>query len=205
MPHDHRAVAPPIPHSPIENAQTLSLEKDRLVFRASDSANAIYRIVTGEVHLLRHAPNGAAIVLYRARAGDYFAEASLFSRQYHCDAVCVQPGICLRLPAKALRRKLRDDPVFALEWIAALSRNLLRQRSAQERLALKGARARIEHYLVERGEDGCVTLDQPLNRWAKELGISHEALYRTLSSMEKEGVLARKGGMLRLLAGKRRI
>jgi len=31
--------------------------------------------------------------------------------------------------------------------------------------------------------------------------VSHEALYRTLASMEKESVLARDGLTLRLLAG----
>jgi CRP-like cAMP-binding protein len=112
----------------------------------------------------------------------------------------VQASRCLRLPADATRQALANDPGFALEWITSLSRNLRRQRAALERLALKGTRARVVHYLVDCGESGCVTLDQPLIRWAEELGVSHEALYRTLAAMEKDGVLARDGNTLRLLA-----
>jgi len=181
-------------------SQTLHYERNQAVFRTGEPADAVYRVISGEVHLLRHAPNGAAIVIHRARKGDFFAEASLFSKRYHCDAICVQASRCLRLPADATRQALANDPGFALEWITSLSRNLRRQRAAQERLALKGTRARVVHYLVDCGESGCVTLDQPLIRWAEELGVSHEALYRTLAAMEKEGVLARDGTTLRLLA-----
>jgi hypothetical protein len=44
-----------------------------------------------------------------------------------------------------------------------------------------------------------VELDQPILRWAVELGASHEALYRTLAEMEREGVLQRQGQTLTLL------
>mgnify|MGYP001104469335 FL=1 len=181
-------------------SHALRYEKSEAVFRTGDPADAVYRVLAGEVHLLRRAPDGADIVIHRARTGDFFAEASLFSPRYHCDAICVRPCRCLRLPAGALRQAIANEPSFAMEWITALSRNLRRQRSAQERLALKGTRARVVHYLVDCGESGCVTLDQPLIRWAEELGVSHEALYRALSAMEKEGVLARDGTTLRLLA-----
>lgn len=189
-----------IPEPLAHISQALRYEKNQAVFRTGDPAEAVYRVMAGEVHLLRHAPDGAAIVIHRARTGDFFAEASLFSKRYHCDAICVRPSRCLRLPADALRQVMANDPGFAMEWITALSRNLRRQRAAQERLALKGTRARVVHYLVDCGESGCVTLDQPLIRWAEELGVSHEALYRTLATMEKEGVLAREGTTLRLLA-----
>lgn len=190
-----------IPESLMQASQALRFDKNQAVFRTGDAADAVYRVMAGEVHLLRRAPDGSAIVIHRARAGDFFAEASLFGKRYHCDAVCVQAGRCLRLPADVLRQSLASEPDFALEWMAALSRNLRRQRAAQERMALKGTRARVVHYLVDHGEAGRVAFDQPLIRWAEELGVSHEALYRTLASMEKESVLARDGLTLRLLAG----
>lgn len=188
-----------IPEPLAHISQALRYEKNQAIFRMGDPAEAIYRVMAGEVHLLRYAPDGTAIVIHRARIGEFFAEASLFGQRYHCDAICVRPSRCLRLPADALRHAMANEPGFAMEWITALSRNLRRQRAAQERLALKGTRARVVHYLVDCGESGRVMLDQPLIRWAEELGVSHEALYRTLAAMEKEGVLAREGTTLRLL------
>jgi CRP-like cAMP-binding protein len=189
------------PESLMQSSQLLHLERNQTVFRNGKVADAVFRVQAGEVHLLRYAPDGAAVVIHRARPGDFFAEASLFGKRYHCDAVCIKPSICLRLPANALRQALQEDPVLAMEWIATLSGNLRRQRSALERMALKGTRARIAHYLVDRGENGKITLDQPLIEWARELGVSHEALYRTLAAMEKDQSLLRGGNTLQLLKG----
>jgi len=180
----------------------MDMGKGQRIFRLGDEVEAVYRVLDGEVCLTRFSPEGAEIVLYRAREGDFFAEASLFGTHYHCDAICTRSGRCLRLPAEALRHCLVNDPGFAMEWVAMLSRNIRRQRAAQERLGLKSLRMRVIHYLVDRGEEGRVKLDQPIIRWAVELGASHEALYRTLAEMEREGVLQRQGQTLILLQQK---
>lgn len=180
-------------------ARHVGMSKEQCIFRLGDEVDAVYRVLEGEVCLTRFSPEGGKIVLHRAREGDFFAEASLFGPRYHCDAICTRPGRCLRLPAEALRHCLSNDPGFAMEWVATLSRNLRRQRAAQERLGLKNMRMRVIHYIIDRGSDGCVELDQPIIRWAAELGVSHEALYRTLSEMERDGVLQRQGHTLCLL------
>ena len=180
-------------------SRVIETGKGESIFRAGDAVDAVYRVLEGEVRLTRFSPEGTEFVLYRACKGDIFAEASLFAGHYHCDAICTLPGACLRLPADTLRECLSNDPDFALEWIATLSRNLRRQRAAQERMGLKSLRMRVIHYIVDRGNEGSVMLDQPILRWAAELGASHEALYRTLAEMEKDGVMQRQGQRLILL------
>ncbi|MBI1887931.1 MAG: Crp/Fnr family transcriptional regulator [Nitrosomonadales bacterium] len=180
-------------------ASRVDMNKGQRIFHLGDEVDAVYRVLEGEVCLTRFSPEGTEIVLHRARKGDFLAEASLFGTQYHCDAICTRSGCCLRLPAEALRYCLANDPGFAMEWVATLSRNLRRQRAAQERLGLKSLRMRVIHYMVDRGKEGRVELDQPIIRWATELGASHEALYRTLAEMEREGILQRHGQTLILL------
>ena len=179
-------------------ASPMDMGKGQPVFRFGDEVDAVYRVLEGEICLTRFSPEGSEIVLYRAREGDFLAEASLFASRYHCDAICTRSGRYLRLPADALRHCLANDAAFALEWIAILSGCLRKQRAAQERLNLKSLRMRVIHYLVDRGKDGRVELDQPVIRWAAELGASHEALYRTLAEMEREGILLREGQILTL-------
>lgn len=180
-------------------ARPMNMNKGQRIFRFGDEVDAVYRVLDGEVCLTRFSPEGSEIILHRAREGDFFAEASIFGSQYHCDAICTRPGYCLRLPAEALRHCLANEPDFAMEWVAILSRNLRRQRAAHERIGLKSLRMRVIHYLVDRGEAGVVKLDQPIMRWAVELGASHEALYRTLAEMEQDGVLQRQEQTLILL------
>ena len=180
-------------------ARPMDMDKGLDIFRSGDEAHAVYHVLEGEVCLTRFLPVGSEIVLYRAREGDFFAEASMFGTHYHCDAICTRPGRCLQLPVTVLHDCLSNNPDFAMKWIATLSGNLRRQRAAQERLGLKSLRMRVMHYLADRGNEGRVELDQPIIRWAVELGASHEALYRTLAEMEREGVLQRQGQTLTLI------
>lgn len=177
----------------------MDMGKGQRIFRFGNEVDAVYRVVDGEVCLTRFSPEGAEIVLYRARENDFFAEAALFGTHYHCDAICTRSGHCIRLPVEALRHCLANNPGFTMEWVATLSQNLRQQRAAQERLGLKSLRMRVIHYMVDRGKEGRVELNQPIIRWAVELGASHEALYRTLAEMEREGILQRQGQTLILL------
>lgn len=187
------------PDSLRQAVSSVEMEKGEWVFRYGDAVNAVYRVLKGEICLTRFSPEGSEIVLHRAREGDFLAEASLFASYYHCDAVCTRAGRYLRLPADAMRQCLASAPDFAMGWIATLSGCLRKQRASQERLNLKSLRMRVIHYLVDQGKAGRVELDQPVIRWAAELGASHEALYRTLAEMEREGLLQRQGQTLTLL------
>lgn len=187
------------PDSLRQAASSVDMGKGQPIFRFGDEVDAVYRVLEGEICLTRVSPEGTEIVLYRAREGDFLAEASLFATRYHCDAICTRSGRYLRLPADVLRHCLDNDSAFALEWIAILSASLRKQRAAQERLNLKSLRMRVIHYLVDRGKEGRLELGQPILRWAAELGASHEALYRTLAEMEREGILQRQGQTLILL------
>ncbi len=132
-------------------ARPMDISKGQRIFRFGDEVNAVYHIIKGEVCLTRFSPAGGEVVLYRARESDFLAEASLFGTHYHCDAICTRSGRCLLLPITVLRDCLSNNPNFAMEWIAMLSRSLRRQRAAQERLGLKSLRMRVIHYLVDRG------------------------------------------------------
>ncbi|WP_162579336.1 helix-turn-helix domain-containing protein [Variovorax sp. PBS-H4] len=58
----------------------------------------------------------------------------------------------------------------------------------------------MRHLLVSEGQgDRCeVVLPGTLKDLARDLGLTHEVLYRTLAGLEREGVLERQGATLRL-------
>lgn len=170
------------------------------IFRMGSPAQAVFFVESGAVRLMRHGPTGEEVVLHDARAGEFFAEASLGSARYHCDAIGTQSGTLLKVPADGLRRLLDSDAEVAHEWITLLSRQLRAARSRVERLSLKGAAERIRHLLLSegRGPQCEVALDGSLKDLARTLGITHEVLYRTLARMERDGEIERGNAALRL-------
>jgi len=101
----------------------------------------------------------------------------------------------LAIQRDAFRKALAVED-FRDKWIAHLARELRRVRAHSERLSLRTARERVLHFIETEGERGTINLDQSKKDWASELGLTHEALYRTLAKMEKRGELLVKHSRL---------
>lgn len=170
------------------------------VFRRDGVADGVFRVESGAVRLVRFGRHGEEVVLHEARAGEFFAEASIDARRYHCDARVTSPGILLRIPAEPLRDLLASDAALANQWASLLARQLRAARMRLERLSLKSAADRIRHLLVSEGHGPHheIAIGGALKDLAPRLGLSHESLYRTLARMEAAGEIERASGHLRL-------
>jgi CRP-like cAMP-binding protein len=166
------------------------------LFHRGDAPAFMFYVLSGEARLLRHAASGAQIVIQRAREG-FLAEASLDQAAYHCDAIAAEPTRALAIPIAGLRAALAGETMRVF-WLAHLGRALRRARANAERLALRGAGARIVHYVETEGEDGRLVLTQSKRSLAAELGLTHEALYRALRALREQGALSVEGDVLRL-------
>lgn len=168
------------------------------VFRMGEVASCVYFLKSGAVRLCRHGPQGEVVAIHHAVAGEFFAEASLLSERYHCDAITTRDALVASLPSDQMRKLLRSDPHFAEKWVGILSRQLRRTRASVERLSLKGAEQRLRHLLLTEGHgpDGRLEIPGTAKELAAYLGLTHEALYRTMASMRKHGVLQQEGKML---------
>jgi CRP/FNR family transcriptional regulator, dissimilatory nitrate respiration regulator len=171
------------------------------VFRMGAAARHVHFLAQGRVTLSRFGPQGEEVSIHAARAGEFFAEASLHSERYHCTAVAAQAALVASIPSEDLRALLRSDAEFAMQWLDIVSRQLRQARTRVERLCLKGASERVRHLLLTEGSGAThlYALHGTIKHLAIDLGLTHEALYRTLASMEREGVIARDVASLALL------
>jgi len=176
-----------LPESARRATRLMEIPRQSTVFGRGDRPQTMFFVLSGEVRLLRRSRSGGEIVLQRARRG-FLAEASLDQPTYHCDAVAAEPTRLLAIQRKAFTDALAVA-AFRDRWIAHLARELRKVRAHTERLSLKTARERIVHFIETEGEAGFVELNQSKKDWAAELGLTHEALYRTLAQMERRGDL----------------
>lgn len=163
----------------------VAFEAGDLLFRLGERPSAVLYLVSGEIRLTRRSTDGAEVVLQRSRSG-FFAEASMESDRYHCDGVASESGELLRFPVAAFREAVAHNAEFRNAWLGHLMREVRRLRAQCERLSLNGAAARVLHYIETEGTNGTVVLSQTKKVWAAELGLSHEALYRTLRKLQQK-------------------
>lgn len=195
LPAELQALLPPSLHALCTQQR---LARGTLLLQTGRRPQAMHFVGSGEVLLQRLGEDGEMVVLQRTRQG-LVAEASLQAERYHCDAVVVADALVSRVPRAALLAALAADAGFALRWIGMLNREVRRLRQQAERLSLNTVQARLLHLLRTEGDADGLPLPTGLKTLAREIGVTHEALYRCVAGLEKRGVLVRAGGRLQLV------
>jgi CRP-like cAMP-binding protein len=185
-------------------ASERKLKPGEPLFHLGDKATGLYEVVAGRVRLARVDRSGREIVLYVAGAGETIAEASLFSPAYQCDAIASTAATVRLYPKAAVLSAFAKDPKAAQAFTATLARHVMDLRTRLEQRNIRSARERVRTFLaLNTGPDGrTVTLSRTLKELAAELGLTHEALYRTLAALEKAGEIKRAHG--RIVLARRR-
>jgi CRP-like cAMP-binding protein len=170
------------------------------LFRAGDKTVGLYEVLKGKLRLVRYDRSGREAILQSASAGDTLAEASLYASTYHCDAIATTDALVRLYPKTLLLAQLKRDTRLAQSFTAKLAQQIMGLRTRLERRNIHSARDRVRHFLlVNVGEDGrTVTLPGTVKELAADLGLTHEALYRTLARMSADGEIKRVGATIRL-------
>jgi CRP-like cAMP-binding protein len=174
------------------------LKAGQTLFSAGEKTVGLYKVIEGKIRLMRVDRNDREAILQLAGVGDTLAEASLFSSTYHCDAIVTAEAVVRLYPKAILRSELKRDPKLLQAFAAMLAQQVMTLRTRLDCRNIHSARDR--HFLaVNAGADGrAVALPGTLKELAAELGLTHEALYRTLARMEAEGEIRRMDSMIKI-------
>jgi len=177
-----------------------TLKAGEALFRLGSRSAGPYEVVSGKVRLVRVDSAGREAVLYVAMAGDALAESSLFSPNYHCDAIASTHSVVRLYPKGALLAEFRRNPQIAEAFMAMFAHQVMSLRTRLQLRDIRSARERIRDYLtLNVGADGrTVLLSGTLKELAAYLGLTHEALYRTLAEMASDREINRSGKKITL-------
>ncbi len=168
------------------------LETNQYLFFQGDTAQAVYIVISGRVRLLRHLSSGVEVSVHTALAGETLAEAALFSEVYHCDAVAAENSVVLAYSKTALWDALGNPPSLILALLENFASQIHTLRSQIELRNIRSANERVLRMLqLKARNDGVVAFDRPLKDIAQELGLTHEAFYRSLTALAADGKIMR--------------
>jgi len=169
------------------------------LFRQGDATFGFFRLVSGRIRLARVTPSGTQVPMHTVGPGELFAEASLFSARYHCDAIADRACEVLVYPKAELNRRLKQDGEDLWRFAAELARRVQELRTRLEVRQIRSAPQRVLQALRLRCDaDGAWRIEGTLKQFAEEIGLTHEALYRALAALERGGKIRRSGGEIRL-------
>ena len=128
------------------------------------------------------------------------AESSLFSSTYHCDAIASTHSVVRLYPKSALLAEFRRNPDVLEAFMAMFAHQVMSLRTRLQLRDIRSARERVRDYLtLNVATDGrTVSLPGTLKDLAGYLGLTHEALYRTLAKMASDQEIERSGRTITL-------
>lgn len=174
----------------ISAAKHLQYPAGRMLFRTGDRPRWLFFILEGKALLQRLTVEGTSVTLQSTNRG-FLAEASLTASAYHCEAFCKTECRILAFPLMEFRDAIDRHATTRWAWITLLSAQSRQQRLRIERLALNSLRERLKHLILTEGTaTASYEISTTRAALAGELGVTPAALYRTLASLNAEGVIS---------------
>jgi len=158
------------------------LKAGQYLFHTADRVSSVFVVQTGEVHLIRHHKSGGSAILQRALSNSILGEASLFTSNYHCDAVAQTDATIQVFSKSEVLRHLRESPTFAIALAEYLAVEVRQQRQRAEILSLKSVNEKLDAWLAF---NGALPSRGTVKYVAIEIGVTPEALYREISGRSK--------------------
>lgn len=177
----------PFSHLASDASRTIDMQKGDVLFRQNQTTSGLYRVVSGCVTLQRIGLGGDTLTLHRAVSGGLFAEASIFSTTYHCDAICTESGSVVKIAKAEIVSTMQSNPVFSEGFTRLLAIQVQQYRAHIELLAISSAKERVLAAVQIGYFDAAVT------ELATRINLTHEACYRALRALCDDGSMVRTG------------
>jgi len=187
------------------------------VFSEGQSAEYLWAVKTGLVHLIKRGPEGREIVLEVVPPGELLgAVVALEGKNYPVSAVAAEPTVVWKLPAAVARTLCVTYPTLRG---SILDQATARLRSAHDRLrsiALERTEQRLARMLlvladkIGREDQGVLVVSVTRRELADMIGATVETTIRLTSKWQQAGIvhsgrhqlgLADRSGLERIAAG----
>lgn len=153
------------------------------LFVEGDTSQGVFFVQHGAVDLNRVSVSGHRVLIFRARTGDTFAEASLFSEHYHCSAVAASNTSVIECRKSALLSRMETNLEFNRDLAKRFALQVLWNRRQVELLSIRAADERILVAL----QDGLLVDD--IQSFSDQIGLAPETVYRNLKKLSDAGTI----------------
>ncbi len=176
---------PPFDRIPRSDQKHRTLANGETLFIQDSATTGLFYLVSGTIDLKRMTESGHSMTIHRARSGETFAEASVFSDRYHCTASAACESQLIEFTRSAIVTLLGTDIDFTRSMAARFAVQIQECRRRVELLSIRNADERILSAL----RDGLL-LDN-ITSFAEIVGLAPETVYRTLKKLSDSGAITK--------------
>lgn len=172
---------------PDTELRTIQTHRGEVIFRQGDATSGLFQVVAGSVTLQRTTEDGSTLTLHRSTQTEYFAEASIFSETYHCNAICTEAGEVQKISKTSVTKMMETNKEFSREFTKHLAIQVQMYRAHVELLAIRSAKDRILAAMQTNNNTSTII------ELASRINLTHETCYRAFKTLCSEGRMRRTG------------
>lgn len=175
----------------VKRCQVMEPGKGDVLFVQGASADFLYAVLSGWVKLFRETGDGHEAIAGLCTHGDLFGEAVLYQgSHYPFGAQVAEDAVVLRIPAEAVRGRVRESSTFAERLIRIIAQRLNALELHAEHLTVMTAPQRVGCYLLKlchaKPETTQISVLLPYDKTlvATFLGMKLETFSRALAQLK---------------------
>ncbi|WP_159476820.1 response regulator [Dyadobacter sp. 3J3] len=187
----------------IECRKIRHIKKKQTLYYDGDAPLGIYLILSGSVKTIKRTDDGRELITGLYSADDYLGvDALLLDVVFNETAEAIEDtAVCLLLKESVITL-LSTYPQLGNQFIKILSNNIRDKEEQMLDLAYNSVRKRLSNVLIKLNKQSSgepVEFKVSREELASMVGIATETVSRTLSDFKDEGIIEKKGSVIRIL------
>jgi CRP/FNR family transcriptional regulator len=183
----------------IESSNLVTVPSAQQLFHPGSSCQNYLLVLTGVVKVQILSEKGREVLLYHVQSGDscvLTTSCLLSGDAYPAEGITESEVTAFSIPSHAFYRSMEQSPFFREFVFKNFSARLSNIIGRMESVVLNTIDQRISKALLESGEETIVKTHHEL---AYELGTAREVISRHLKTLECDGVINLKRGIIEIL------
>ncbi len=162
--------------------------------------NEIAFVQSGECEVICDQSGHDILILNNLKKGDSFGILSIFTDEPYITAVIAKKDTrILSLRQESLLRWIEHSSALAMNVIRFLAGRVSFLNRKVATLGSSTVEEKCVSYLRDEFRKKGNTVDFPVSRVARKLGVGRASLYRAISSLYEQGIISHEGGFIKIL------
>ncbi len=187
----------------IEERKSRQFKKNQVIYYEGDKGNGLYLIIHGKIKTIKITEDGRELMTGIYSTDDYLGTNVMLSNQTYTDtATALEDSLLCAIPKEQLEALLNLYPEVARKFIKILANNIREKEEQLLQLAYHSVRKRMAETIVslhQQQNNNKESFRITREDLAAMAGIAIETVSRTLSDFKNEGLIEKKGGIIRIL------
>jgi len=169
------------------------IARDETIFRQGESADCVYKVVSGVVRLCRHMSGGRRHIAQFSFPGDFVGIMDFETHSFTAEALT--DVVLIRYPQRQLAALGDERPSVRRRFLTLLSQRLCDMENHLTVLGRQTAKERVVSFLLSLAErigiDEDDLVDAPMSRqdMADYLGLTNETVSRVVTELKRTGLI----------------